>query len=161
MKFPKQNFNVGLVRVEPTIWSRTQEWLMCYGLLKCHGTPQHINRSCVRHQICKQCSTHCHNEAARVDGDDDDDDGKWRWNTHDNSADPHFIFSHGEKWDKFRAQVQHVMLQPSTAKKYVAPLNDITSDFMERWVCVWFQPEFYSIVLLPRLLTLKIHEIEE
>lgn len=49
-----------------------------------------------------------------------------------------FIFSHGEKWDKFRAQVQHVMLQPSTAKKYVAPLNDITSDFMERWVRVIF-----------------------
>lgn len=24
------------------------------------------------------------------------------------------------------------MLQPSTAKKYVSPLNDITNDFMER-----------------------------
>lgn len=24
------------------------------------------------------------------------------------------------------------MLQPSTAKKYVTPLNDITNDFMER-----------------------------
>ncbi|XP_055679852.1 probable cytochrome P450 49a1 [Lutzomyia longipalpis] len=39
---------------------------------------------------------------------------------------------HGERWDKFRAQVQHVMLQPSTARKYIAPLNEIASDFMER-----------------------------
>lgn len=41
-------------------------------------------------------------------------------------------FRHGKKWDAFRAQVQHVMLQPSTAKKYVGPLNDISTDFMER-----------------------------
>lgn len=47
-------------------------------------------------------------------------------------SDLKLIFRHGEKWDQFRAQVQHVMLQPSTAKKYVAPLNDITTDFMER-----------------------------
>lgn len=39
---------------------------------------------------------------------------------------------HGEKWNKFRAEVQHVLLQPSTAKKYIAPLNDIAQDFMER-----------------------------
>lgn len=40
--------------------------------------------------------------------------------------------SHGEKWDNFRAQVQHVMLQPSTARKYILPLNDIANDFMDR-----------------------------
>ncbi|XP_052861749.1 probable cytochrome P450 49a1 [Anopheles cruzii] len=39
---------------------------------------------------------------------------------------------HGEKWDAFRAQVQQVMLQPSTAKKYIAPLDEISSDFMDR-----------------------------
>lgn len=43
-----------------------------------------------------------------------------------------FKFSHGEKWDKFRAQVQHVMLQPSTARKYITPLNEIANDFMDR-----------------------------
>ncbi|XP_031620366.1 probable cytochrome P450 49a1 [Contarinia nasturtii] len=39
---------------------------------------------------------------------------------------------HGEKWDNFRAQVQHVMLQPSTARKYIMPLNEIANDFMDR-----------------------------
>lgn len=39
---------------------------------------------------------------------------------------------HGERWDKFRAQVQQVMLQPQTARKYVGPLNEIATDFMER-----------------------------
>ncbi|XP_037035585.1 probable cytochrome P450 49a1 [Bradysia coprophila] len=39
---------------------------------------------------------------------------------------------HGEKWDTFRAQVQHVMLQPSTARKYIGPLNEIANDFMDR-----------------------------
>ncbi|XP_055325966.1 probable cytochrome P450 49a1, partial [Sitodiplosis mosellana] len=38
---------------------------------------------------------------------------------------------HGEKWDNFRAQVQHVMLQPSTARKYIMPLNEIANDFMD------------------------------
>ncbi|XP_055630416.1 probable cytochrome P450 49a1 [Toxorhynchites rutilus septentrionalis] len=39
---------------------------------------------------------------------------------------------HGEKWDAFRAKVQQVMLQPATAKKYIGPLDEISSDFMER-----------------------------
>lgn len=39
---------------------------------------------------------------------------------------------HGEKWDKFRAEVHHVLLQPAVAKKYIAPLNDIAEDFMTR-----------------------------
>lgn len=39
---------------------------------------------------------------------------------------------HGEKWDAFRAQVQQVMLQPTTAKKYIAPLDEISTDFMAR-----------------------------
>lgn len=43
------------------------------------------------------------------------------------------IYRHGEKWDTFRAQVQHVMLQPSTARKYLMPLNDIANDFMDRY----------------------------
>ncbi|KAL9699090.1 hypothetical protein quinque_002531 [Culex quinquefasciatus] len=40
---------------------------------------------------------------------------------------------HGEKWDAFRAQVQQVMLQPTTAKKYIAPLDEISTDFMARY----------------------------
>lgn len=51
------------------------------------------------------------------------------------------IFRHGEKWDNFRAQVQHVMLQPSTARKYIMPLNDIANDFMDRYfqrLCFYF-----------------------
>lgn len=44
------------------------------------------------------------------------------------------IYRHGEKWDNFRAQVQHVMLQPSTARKYIMPLNEIANDFMDRYV---------------------------
>lgn len=40
--------------------------------------------------------------------------------------------SHGVQWDKFRAQVQQVMLQRSIGKKYVGPLNEIATDFMER-----------------------------
>lgn len=46
------------------------------------------------------------------------------------------MFRHGERWDKFRAQVQQVMLQPSTARKYIAPLDEIATDFMKRYV-VW------------------------
>lgn len=42
------------------------------------------------------------------------------------------IYRHGVRWDKFRAQVQQVMLQPATARKYVAPLNEIATDFMGR-----------------------------
>lgn len=41
-------------------------------------------------------------------------------------------FSHGVQWDKFRAQVQQVMLQRSIGKKYVGPLNEIATDFMDR-----------------------------
>lgn len=44
------------------------------------------------------------------------------------------LLRHGEKWDNFRAQVQHVMLQPSTARKYIMPLNEIANDFMDRYV---------------------------
>lgn len=40
--------------------------------------------------------------------------------------------SHGVQWDKFRAQVQQVMLQRSIGKKYVGPLNEIAADFMDR-----------------------------
>lgn len=41
-------------------------------------------------------------------------------------------FRHGVQWDKFRAQVQQVMLQRSIGKKYVGPLNEIADDFMDR-----------------------------
>lgn len=50
---------------------------------------------------------------------------------------------HGEKWDNFRAQVQHVMLQPSTARKYIMPLNEIANDFMDRYLRL---PLFFMIL---------------
>ncbi|KAF7270578.1 hypothetical protein GWI33_016469 [Rhynchophorus ferrugineus] len=37
---------------------------------------------------------------------------------------------HGPKWDAFRKQVQQVLLQPATAKKYVEPLDVIADDFL-------------------------------
>lgn len=43
-----------------------------------------------------------------------------------------FPIRHGKKWDDFRSQVQQIMLQPSTARKYVGPLNEIADDFMDR-----------------------------
>ncbi|KAH8371081.1 hypothetical protein KR093_006157 [Drosophila rubida] len=39
---------------------------------------------------------------------------------------------HGPKWEAFRQEVQHILLQPQTAKKYIPPLNDIASEFMVR-----------------------------
>ncbi|XP_025830323.1 probable cytochrome P450 49a1 [Agrilus planipennis] len=39
---------------------------------------------------------------------------------------------HGPKWDRFRKQVQQIMLTPSTAKSYVQPLDEIASDFLNR-----------------------------
>ncbi|XP_017077795.1 probable cytochrome P450 49a1 [Drosophila eugracilis] len=39
---------------------------------------------------------------------------------------------HGPKWEAFRQEVQHILLQPQTAKKYIPPLNDIASEFMGR-----------------------------
>ncbi|KAJ8968195.1 hypothetical protein NQ317_006797 [Molorchus minor] len=38
---------------------------------------------------------------------------------------------HGPKWDAFRKQVQQILLPPSTAKKYIEPLNIIATDFFE------------------------------
>ncbi|ALC40607.1 Cyp49a1 [Drosophila busckii] len=39
---------------------------------------------------------------------------------------------HGPKWEAFRQEVQQILLQPQTAKKYIKPLNDIASEFMLR-----------------------------
>ncbi|KAF4528572.1 hypothetical protein B566_EDAN015719 [Ephemera danica] len=39
---------------------------------------------------------------------------------------------HGQQWHDFRAQVQQVLLQPSVARQYVTPLNEIAADFMDR-----------------------------
>ncbi|XP_017865154.1 PREDICTED: probable cytochrome P450 49a1 [Drosophila arizonae] len=39
---------------------------------------------------------------------------------------------HGPKWEAFRQEVQQILLQPQTAKKYIPPLNDIASEFMVR-----------------------------
>ncbi|XP_055920745.1 probable cytochrome P450 49a1 [Eupeodes corollae] len=39
---------------------------------------------------------------------------------------------HGKSWETFRQEVQHILLQPNTAKKYIPPLNEIASEFMTR-----------------------------
>ncbi|KAG5899874.1 hypothetical protein JTB14_012337 [Gonioctena quinquepunctata] len=39
---------------------------------------------------------------------------------------------HGPKWDAFRKQVQQILLPPTTAKKYVEPLDIIATDFLNR-----------------------------
>ncbi|XP_011293186.1 probable cytochrome P450 49a1 isoform X2 [Musca domestica] len=39
---------------------------------------------------------------------------------------------HGKSWETFRQEVQQILLQPQTAKKYIPPLNDIASEFMVR-----------------------------
>lgn len=41
-----------------------------------------------------------------------------------------FDFSHGEKWRQFRSKVQRPILQPQTVKKYVAPIEMVTEDFI-------------------------------
>lgn len=39
---------------------------------------------------------------------------------------------HGKNWEAFRQEVQHILLQPNIAKKYIPPLNEIASEFMTR-----------------------------
>ncbi|KAM7343730.1 cytochrome P450 49a1 isoform 1-T1 [Cochliomyia hominivorax] len=39
---------------------------------------------------------------------------------------------HGKNWELFRQEVQQILLQPQTAKKYIPPLNEIASEFMQR-----------------------------
>ncbi|KAK9685542.1 Cytochrome P450 [Popillia japonica] len=46
---------------------------------------------------------------------------------------PGAVGVHGPKWDKFRKQVQQIVLQPNIAKKYNAPLNEIAADFVNRF----------------------------
>jgi hypothetical protein len=43
-------------------------------------------------------------------------------------------FRHGEAWRDFRSQVQKPVLQLSTIRRYVAPLEDVTNDFIDRCV---------------------------
>lgn len=42
------------------------------------------------------------------------------------------LLSHGQQWDDFRSKVHQTMMQPNTAKKYFAPLNQITIEFLDR-----------------------------
>ncbi|EEB11516.1 cytochrome P450, putative [Pediculus humanus corporis] len=39
---------------------------------------------------------------------------------------------HGQQWNDFRSKVHQTMMQPSTAKKYLIPLNQITTEFLNR-----------------------------
>lgn len=50
----------------------------------------------------------------------------------------HFIlllqntYRHGEPWREFRSRVQKPVLQLSTVRRYVSPLEQVTNDFMDR-----------------------------
>ncbi|EFA07521.1 cytochrome P450 49A1 [Tribolium castaneum] len=39
---------------------------------------------------------------------------------------------HGPKWEEFRKKVQHALLPPQIAKKYIEPLDVIAGDFLHR-----------------------------
>lgn len=43
------------------------------------------------------------------------------------------FFRHGKNWELFRQEVQQILLQPQTAKKYIPPLNEIATEFMQRF----------------------------
>ncbi|KOB65936.1 Cytochrome P450, partial [Operophtera brumata] len=38
---------------------------------------------------------------------------------------------HGDQWRRFRSKVQRPILQPQTVKKYVAPIERVTEDFIK------------------------------
>ncbi|XP_011568545.3 probable cytochrome P450 301a1, mitochondrial [Plutella xylostella] len=43
---------------------------------------------------------------------------------------PGVVGVHGEQWRTFRSKVQRPILQPQTVRKYVAPIEQVTSDFI-------------------------------
>lgn len=45
---------------------------------------------------------------------------------------PGVVGVHGEKWKEFRSRVQKPVLQLSTVRRYVKPLEQVTDDFMTR-----------------------------
>ncbi|GAB0093841.1 Probable cytochrome P450 301a1, mitochondrial [Sergentomyia squamirostris] len=45
---------------------------------------------------------------------------------------PGVVGVHGEPWREFRSRVQKPVLQLSTVKRYVTPLEEVTKDFIER-----------------------------
>lgn len=44
---------------------------------------------------------------------------------------PGVVGVHGEQWRRFRSKVQRPILQPQTVKKYVAPIEMVTEDFIK------------------------------
>lgn len=47
-----------------------------------------------------------------------------------------FSDRHGEPWRDFRSKVQKPILQLSTVRKYLEPLETITGDFLQRCECL-------------------------
>lgn len=43
-----------------------------------------------------------------------------------------YFFSHGEPWREFRSKVQKPVLQLSTVRRYLQPLEVVTDDFLRR-----------------------------
>lgn len=43
-----------------------------------------------------------------------------------------FRYRHGEPWRQFRSRVQKPVLQLSTIRRYLKPLEVVTNDFLER-----------------------------
>lgn len=44
-----------------------------------------------------------------------------------------YLFRHGEPWKKFRTRVQKPVLQPQIVRKYITPIEIVTSDFIKRY----------------------------
>lgn len=42
------------------------------------------------------------------------------------------LFRHGEPWREFRSRVQKPVLQLSTVRRYMQPLEEITNEFLIR-----------------------------
>lgn len=42
------------------------------------------------------------------------------------------VARHGEPWREFRTRVQKPVLQPHTVRKYITPIEAVTTDFIKR-----------------------------
>ncbi|KAG7204438.1 hypothetical protein KM043_004875 [Ampulex compressa] len=45
---------------------------------------------------------------------------------------PGVVGVHGEQWREFRTRVQKPVLQPRTVRKYITPIEEVTTDFIKR-----------------------------
>lgn len=53
-----------------------------------------------------------------------------------------YLCRHGEPWKKFRTRVQKPVLQPQIVRKYITPIETVTSDFIKRYYLKLFRKKF-------------------